>query len=472
MAGGRLYLLTLAMLALGCRAERPPNVCIVVIDTLRTDRVGWLSGDRGVTPFLDTLADRAFVFPHAYAASSWTSPSIASLWTSRYPSQHHVTSAFSVLADSERTLAEMLAKRGYVTGGFSANPLVSTQLGYQQGFDRYEATAPGAQAGLWAVKERADKLNAKALAWLDEVRGGPRAGAPVFLYLQYMEPHFPYIPPRPFVAKSFARHDDGDRLHRTFADMLREKSRWAKPDPEALAVMEALYDGEVMSVDEGVRDLFAELTKRGILDDAIVVVTSDHGEEFLDHGGMGHGLTLYEEVARVPLFLRLPGQAARQDVDEEVSLLDVTPTLLDLLGILRPATVEGRSLASRLRSPSLRRYVGVLVEWLYGHRGPRHGGTYSELDTGAAGETVRHHRATVLDARKVIVTADGTLETYDLRHDPREQETGRLTPAEVTAVQDVARQFARRAMRAPAPSYVMAPDADTTARLRALGYLP
>jgi arylsulfatase A-like enzyme len=464
----RLVLLVL-VLALaagpGCARGPSPNVLVLVIDTLRADHVGWTNGNPELTPFLDSLAARAVVFRNAYSPSSWTGPAVASLWTSRYQSQHRVSSLLTLFAERERTLADILRKHGWATGGFSANPLLSTELGYAQGFDRYEFRPPEG-TGMWLEKERAEELHAKALAWLD----GLGAGVPAFLYFQYMEPHFPYGPPEEFKWKGLRRRGNPWDMLRTLGTMLHDKARWKKPNAEELAVIQGLYEAEIMALDEQLRALFAALESRAFLRNAIVVVTSDHGEELGDHGGLGHGHTLYNEVIRVPLLVLLPGQRERIDIDDVVSLVDVSPTLLDLVGILRPATFEGRSLATRLRPPSLGRRGMTAVEWLAGHRGPTSTASYSELVSDSTGGSVAHHHATVLGSHKVIVHADGTTETYDLDADPREREPGGLDAAELAAVEAETRELARRAIRDPSPSYVMAPDANTTARLRALGY--
>jgi arylsulfatase A-like enzyme len=465
----RARLLAVALALLGACARRPaPNVLLIVVDTLRADGVGWVSGKPDVTPFLDSLAERAFVFRNAYAASSWTDPSVASLLTSRYASQHGVSTLLAVLAERERTLAEVLRKHGWATGGFSANSLLAAELGYDQGFEHWDSFPPGKATASTEPKERADRLNAKALAWLD----GVGHGRPVFLYLQYMEPHFPYDPPGEYRRKALAGTGDAAAAERTLADMMAHAERWSlTDDPEAIRIARALYDGEVTSLDARLREMFDALRARGFLDDAIVVVTADHGEEFGDHGHNGHGRTLYQEVIHVPLLVLLPGQTRGARIDEVASLVDVAPTLLDLVGILRPATVEGRSLASLVRPPSLFRRATGVVEWLAGHRGPSMPAAYAQIVSDSSGGPLDHHHATIVGSRKLIVHADGTLEAYDLAADPGEHASdpalGRL--AEVQQATD---ELERRAARDPSPYMAAAaPDDATTARMRALGYV-
>jgi arylsulfatase A-like enzyme len=460
----RVFALLVA--AVGCDRPPPPNVLVLVIDTLRADHVGWMSDDPELTPFLDTLAARATVFRRAYAPSSWTGPAVASLWTSRYQSQHGISSLLAVLSDKERTLAEVLRKHGWATGGFSANPLLSTELGYAQGFDRYEFRPPEGTT-VWLEKERAEQLHAKALAWLDTLP----SGTPAFLYFQYMEPHFPYGPPEEFKWKGLRRRGDPWDMLRMLGAMLPDKASWKQPNASQFNVIRGLYDGEIMALDVQLRELFSTLESRGFLRNAIVIVTSDHGDEFDDHGRLGHGHTLYDELLHVPLLVLHPGQQDRLDVDEVVSLVDLAPTVLDLLDILRPAPFEGRSLAATIRTPSLVRRGLTGIEWLAGHRGPTAAASYSELVSDSSGTPVAHHHATVVSTHKAIVHTDGKTETYDLAADPDERQPGGLDAAAVERVETVTHELARRATRDPSPNYVVAPDANTTARLRALGYV-
>jgi len=188
-------LLLLSLAGLSCRGGRPPNVLVIVVDTLRADRLGVYGNTRGLTPFLDELADRGTVFANARSTSSWTIPSVASLMTSRYSPQHHVIGFGSRLAEAELTFAEAMQPLHYVAAGFSANFQLLQRSGYAQGFQYWRADAkrPG---GLSAAE-----LRGQALHWLD---GAWQAGSlpPLLLYFQFMEPHGPYDPPEPFRSRS------------------------------------------------------------------------------------------------------------------------------------------------------------------------------------------------------------------------------------------------------------------------------
>src|SRR5581483_9381034 len=202
---GVFPLLSLALLA-ACRPTLPsrPNVVLIVVDTLRADALGSYGNRRGLTPFLDRWADQGTRFANAYAASSWTLPSVASLLTSRYPTQHRVTSFFAYLADDETTLAHVLHRHGWATAAFSANPALPRHLA-ASGFDTFPAYEP------WR-KLATPPLVRKSLLWVDRVRR-ETPGRPLFLYYQLMEPHAPYEPPEPYRARFAASELPAARLN-------------------------------------------------------------------------------------------------------------------------------------------------------------------------------------------------------------------------------------------------------------------
>jgi arylsulfatase A-like enzyme len=454
-----------------CGPARYPNIVVIVIDTMRADRAGWSGGGREVTPFLDSLAQHGTVFSNVYAQSSWTSPSVASLVTSRYPSQHGVVSFTSVLADSERTLAELLHERGYVTGGFSANELLKREHGFGQGFDEYQVF----ESRRLLEKMPAERLNEKTLAWLDSLPKGEPA-RPVFLYLQYMEPHFPYSARKPAWDEMFERMVrrgfDRDHAFELLRALIWEKPNlFQHPDAETLTLIQALYDAAILSLDDSLGTLFAQLEVRGVLANAIVVVTADHGEEFLEHGHMGHGATLHEELIRVPLLVLLPGDDTARRVVDAVSLVDVAPTLLDLAGISSPSVFEGHSLTDRLgrqRFPA--RWFTAVRRLVFG--APPVAVAYSELVKPQGvlpAQAVPGQRALIAGSRKLIL--DGAPEFFDLQADPTEQHAAALTAAEQAALQRTIEDFGQRVAHNATRRESKTIDAQTKERMRALGYV-
>jgi arylsulfatase A-like enzyme len=448
----------------------PPNIVLIVIDTLRADRLGANGNGRGLTPFIDSLAARGYVFRNAYAQCSWTNPSVASIMTSRFQSQHGIVAFESVLADSEVTLAEVLKQRGYVTGFFSANGLLAKKFGFAQGYDEFQSllVRPGDGRGHPGVPERAARINGDALAWLDRTAQARAASAPVFLHLHYMEPHYPYAPRAEALDHVADGHDRPDVNEANAAAVFGHVKPLTLP---VLGNLQDVYDAEVLSIDTELRALFAELERRHFLDHAIVVLTADHGEEFMEHDHIGHEQTLFQELVRVPLLVLVPGHSQRTDVDQVVSLIDVAPTLVDLAGAPRPPSFEGHSWKGTLvRDPSWWRFLA----WRDGMRQePGAGFAYSELikppDRNAKRVTPHEH-AVVWGSHKLIVGIDGEREFYDLAADPGEKDPNGLTDGARTELQARYEIIRARAQADAAPQAMHPLDAVTRERMHALGY--
>jgi arylsulfatase A-like enzyme len=453
-------LLAALLLTASACARRPPNIVVVVVDTLRADRLGAYGNDRGLSPFLDSLAARGTLFVNAYATTSWTCPSVASLMTSRYPVQHHVVSFASKLADDERTFAEVLRPLGYVAGGFIANFRLLEALGYAQGFQHWRADfKPG--GGL-----RGDALRQQCGEWLDQVRSSATA-QPLLLYLHYMEPHAPYEPVEPF-RRQFARADGA--LDAATANDRLLALRWHELTRPDVAMLASLYDGEVASVDAELRQLFADLERRGVLDHAVIVITADHGEEFWEHGNLTHGTSLYNESVRIPLIVVAPGFAGGERVEENVSLVDVAPTLLDLAGVPREARFEGRSLVPLLRPQS---WPARLRAAWRGDLEPPPRGVLLQLEALGYGlDTREQTEGMVRQSFKLLMQPGGFPETYDLRTDPAEKimNPPALQGESAALVKQLESARADLSTRAGATAEKAALDEATREKLRALGY--
>ena len=445
----------LALLGCGAPRQPTPNLLLVVIDTLRADRLGAYGSPRGVTPFFDELAARGVLFENAYATSSWTSPSIASLFTSRHPIQHGVVAFESVLGAGEQTLAESLRPLGFLSAGFSANFRISEKLGYGQGFDvwRTYLEAPGERG----PKVSARHVREQALGWL-RTAWRPGSKRPVFLYLHFMEPHSPYDPPEAVRQRVVPQ---ASRAEIDAANALLVGLRFDQLTDAQVALLAELYLAEVATVDAELRSLFEALTATGFLEHAVVVVAADHGEEFREHGMLLHGITLFEPGVRVPLLLLAPGLQAGRRIAQPVSLLDLAPTLLDLLGAPPQASFEGRSLAQAMRSsPAAAPSEDVLLE------------LSRKLDARDDVEVRAHSRGLVRGSRKLLIDPQGRPQVFDLARDPAERSTAG-TPEEVRELTEaLERERADLASRAARPAPTAPLDAETKKRLRELGYLP
>jgi arylsulfatase A-like enzyme len=378
--------------------QPPPNVIVVLVDTLRADRLGVYGNRNGLTPYLDDLARRGTVFSNAYAASSWTCPSVASLFTSRYPSQHQVTNLDARVSDSEVTLAERLQQARYRTLGFVANLRLTEQLGYGQGFERWNAY-------MSATKLRADRLRRRLLS-SPEMAAARGAQAPLFLYVHYMEPHAPYnVPPR--YRKKFERRADPSIDSAAAVQKVLDLNFGALSGAE-LDHVTSLYDAEVAFLDDELRRLMAGLEARGLLEHSIVVVTADHGEELGEHQLIGHGTSLYNQELRVPLIVIGQGVPAGRVVHEPVSLMDVAPSLLALTGEPAEPRFQGRSLVPLLQG----RAASVDV--------------VAELVQASTTFDPRRHSSAIVRGNHKLLTISGNWRTvadaelYDLAADPAE----------------------------------------------------
>lgn len=453
---GALAALLLAVAAIGC--ERTPDLIVIVADTLRADRLGMQRNGVALTPFLDELATRGARFTDARAASSWTVPSVASLFTSRFPSQHHVVAFDSRLADDEVTLAEVLHAGGFTQMGFTANIRLDAPHGFAQGFD---AWAPRGEA----PKPRIESVVHGALSYIDTFwywrptlwRRLRRIAPPRHLYLHFMEPHGPFEPP-----EEFARRIAGPPPAGVSVASANERM-WTVPftalSEAEVRYLAALYDAEVAALDHGLRELFDELGSRGLLDRAVVVITADHGEEFGEHRGMGHGATLFDEVLRVPLLLVGPGVPAGIVVREPVSLVDVAPTLLELLGLSPEPRFEGRS----------------LVPWLGGPGGTSHDVLAELLPTTTNQKELQRHRAGLVRGPWKLLAGAIPIQgaMYDVGEDPGEEHPFPTShPQAVALSAALAAQELDLATRANATAAHAPVDDETRRKLRALGYVP
>jgi arylsulfatase A-like enzyme len=339
-----LYSLILIACVILCGCGREPeriNVLLIGVDTLRPDHLGCYGYGRNTSPNIDRLAGGGVLFEHVVSQCPWTLPSFATVLTSLYPSQHGAGINMGKMRTSFPTLAEILGERGYAAGAIINVSVLRPEFGVDRGFDYYDTTEPGA-------KRLAPEVTEEALEWIAGNKDGP-----FFLFVHYFDPHLSYAAPAPY--DTLFDSDYRGRIGNTFDQEAYEVLApvlFDEDDPQMEADwghIEALYDGEIAYTDEAVGSLLEGLADMGLTQKTLIVFLSDHGEEFFEHKGYGHGHTLYQEVINVPLIFSLPGilpqgvRAARQ-----VRLVDVTPSVLDLLGIDTEAGFEGVSLKSLL----------------------------------------------------------------------------------------------------------------------------
>jgi arylsulfatase A-like enzyme len=317
----------------GARSAAQPNVVLVVIDTLRADHLGAYGYDRPTSPELDRLAASGVRFSRFFSNCSWTRPSMATLITGQYARTVGVyEEAFDVLPEDATTLAERLRDAGWVTLGLTSNPNTNSWFQFDQGFDAHFDSEvvwhwmPADESQRFNSKDNrlvpADRVTDKTLALVDEHAGRLR-GAPFYLQVLYIDPHLPNRPPR--------EHLDA---------VGAQRGRVAK------------YDGEVHFVDAEVGRLLRGLERRGHLKDALVVVTSDHGEGLRDHPwhplGTTHGHHLYDSVLHVPLIVAHPRLDPGRVVGDLAASIDLVPTILDFVGLPPDPSLPGHSLVPLL----------------------------------------------------------------------------------------------------------------------------
>lgn len=311
-----------------------PDVVLISIDTLRADRCSLYGSPHRTTPFLEELAQQAVVFDAAYGTSSWTPPSMASLFTGLPPRAHGVIKgtirdgqAFNqeLLDDGFTTLAETFQAAGYETIGISSNAHLTQRTGFAQGFTVFRELP-------WQSAQEIGIAARKLFA-------ARTPGKPVLLWLHYFDPHNPYLAQKPWIEQA------GTGAWRTFNGVeQKELLKAARESSDRTGMQQALlalYDSEIAFVDAELRQLFQDLP---IGSGAVVAITSDHGEAIMDHGWIGHGRSLYEAEARVPLLIRASKSKSGKRTAEPVSNADLYGTLVDLVGLSRPPRLTRPSL--------------------------------------------------------------------------------------------------------------------------------
>jgi arylsulfatase A-like enzyme len=442
------------VLASAPRGERSVNLVLISLDTLRADHLASYGYPRDTAPFLDEeLAPRSALFEAAISSATTTGPSHMTLFTSLPPSVHGVYDAdFFALPGAAVTLAEALREQGFATAAVNEGGALALPRGFDRGFGRWVENPvpmphrPGLQS---------EVTFPLGLDWVRQV--GER---PFFLFLHTYEVHSPYRPPP------------------AYAQLFRSTPPGLEPHPRLLWHRRPVhYDREIRYVDDQLRSFVGGLEQAGLLENTLLVITSDHGEEFLEHGFYGHGATPYEEVVRVPLLFHGAGVPGGRRLDFPVGLVDLMPTLLELAGAPVPPGVMGRSFADVVRGgrpdPSWRERPVFSEAWL----------SYGLLDRGKR-RIDQPTLAVRVGPRKLLRYRDGEgyrYEYYELDRDPRERKD--LYPEDASAAQDLkqlldgyeanAQRLRRLLERASETGGRLEFDLDPQHReaLRALGYL-
>lgn len=390
-----------------------PNILLLVIDTLRADHLSAYGYPRPTSPNLDTLAKRGILFENHFSTSSWSTSAVAGIFTGLYPAQHGCVDWKGLFLPLElETMAEPLKRAGYRTVGVSGNPLLSTKLGFSQGFDVFNEVC--FDYVYWRSGE----------CMTDQALADVGSDKPEFLFMQYFDPHAPYVAPKP--------------------EWLMFRGREFAYNPgKALKFITNRYDEMIRYSDRQIARLLDNLESRGWLDNAVVIITADHGEELGERGRVTHGYTLYDEVTHVPLIIFGSGIPANRRIQSVTSSIDLLPTILALAKV--PYTLgQGRNLLELATSAR---------EWVF-------------MDNifQTAVRTTRW---------KLLVTIGKQDELFDIVTDPRElNNVASRYPHELALLRKMLGESLEEVKKiSPPTSHARKLDVDMIKRLRALGYI-
>ena len=438
----RRICLAAAVLAAGCGSPQPAptrGIVLLDIDTLRADHLGCYGYGRGTSPAIDALAARAVVFDWAFAQAPYTPPSQSSLLTGLHVASHGVRTRADRLRPGIDTVAELLAEKGFATAAFTDGGFMSKGFGLDQGFALFDSAGGGL-----------DRIGPKAIAWLEA-----RRNEPFLLLLHTYDVHTPYLPPAALRDRFGALVEAPTPGFEPSSEALEaiRTSRWTAtplPLPERdLRYAEAMYDAEIAHVDAWIGKILATLAATGLDAHTTVILFSDHGEEFGEHGSVLHEKP-YATVTRIPFIVRAPGAPTGQRRHEVIQGVDLLPTVVALTGARLPRGVEGRSLLPALRGEAL---------------APRP--AFGENPWVTPGSYM-------VDRDFHLLFHPGTeaMELFRFRDDPQERVNLAAAQPEIVAGmrRNLDRHDAALASLAarPDPSVI---DDETARRLRALGYL-
>jgi arylsulfatase A-like enzyme len=422
----RAMALAAACAAAACGRPVPggPNVLLVIIDTVRSDHLGCYGYSRNTTPSLDSLASRGTLFLNTMSQSPWTIPSTASIFTGLTPAVHRVGMIDGVIYGLDPALptaSTLMSDAGYATFGEFSVAWLRAEMGFDTGFDHFHCYSDH--------RSHCGEIVDSLAAWIDSLP----AGRPWFAIIHFYEPHDPYAPhqpydtlfagrtPPPFQGDSIWLLDDSERLI----------------EPLQREALEIRYDGELRQVDDSLSRLFGFLRAGGHAGNTLVIVTADHGEEFLDHGGTGHGRTFYQEILSVPLILSGPGIPRAGKRRDLAAGIDILPTILETAGIPLPDFLEGVSL------------LGPAPDRAVPASSPKDGNMV------CIGRGMQ---------RQIWDPADGSVSRFDLTTDPDELNP---LPADSTMMDDLGEYRARTPLGNPAAT----PEGELDNSLRDLGYI-
>lgn len=344
--------------------KKPTNVILILMDTNRADNFKVFNPRTKVrTPGFDKFAAESLVFENAYNQENWTKPSVATVLSGTYPATHQTKKDESKLPDEVELLSERLKSEGFATGAYVANGYISDKFGFEVGWDVFKNYIR------LGIPTHAEKVYGDSLAWVKENKDKGK----FFLYIQTIDPHVEYR----HKGQSTAQYYDGEYTG-SLGQSVSAKEQIAfgvtPPSADDLRWLKAMYYGETSHHDAEMGKFFEELKTMGVLDDTIVVITNDHGEELGEHGKFGHGHSLYEELLRAPIVIHFPPLISPTVLKNEVAEnVDLAPTIVDALGLKPLAGADGMSLLPLMKGEPTQRPYYAMSEFMDSRRAIRVG---------------------------------------------------------------------------------------------------
>lgn len=373
------------------------NVILLTIDTLRRDAVGCYGGGN-LTPFVDSIQGRCIRFNRAHSSGPYTQAAFPGILASSYYLDH---GRQKMLSKKRVLVSEVVKKAGVATAAFHSNPYISGYFGWNRGWDIfYDSMQDEVDDRIPYI--RAEKINKKVDTWLS-AHVTSAGYKPFFLWLHYMDVHEPYVPERKYIDRvNPSIQINEQEMFRLFKEVLLKRD---VSNPATVGLLRGLYAAHVREVDDRTRELFEVLERRNVLKDSWIILTTDHGDEFGEHGGLSHDGKMYAELVHVPLILHEPGRERGETCDALVSTLDVSPTIVHLFGLGPVEAFQGHSLLPLQRYP---------VHGVFGEAVDKHGSQ-------ERGEEKEVHYYREGDLKIIYRERDDSWELYDLETDPGER---------------------------------------------------
>ena len=431
--------------------QPPKGIILISLDTLRADHLGTYGYHRDTSPYIDAFAKESIVLENAVVQSPWTLPSHLSIMTSLYPSFHGVDEFSFRLADEHVTLAELLKEYGYQTAAFTDGVWMRALTGINQGFDRYD------DQGVHIAK-----ILPKVEKWLDANRSKP-----FFLFIHCYDIHVPYNPPPPY---NTMFHDFTYTGHlapngKTFTAINEKKLRVTDEDVRHFI---ALYDGGIRYTDAKIGEFLTYLRNCGLYDQSLIVITSDHGEEFMEHDNVGHQQLYYRSNLHVPLIMRIPNYSQKaMRIDELIRSVDLLPTILDIAELPPHPSAQGRSFY-----PAIKRRNNFLKRFFYRISSPFTKDANTSFTELKNKDSKRHYWTGITeDGYKMISSVDAdAVQLFDLEADPFETTNIAGNNTDIADRLSVQWQELYNAKPTHQPSAIDI-DEQTRKQLEALGYV-